>query len=126
LAGFTHLHVASAFSGHYGVTRPEAIAEAVAARGSTALAITDRDGLYGSIKHIGACIKLGISPIVGVDLAILDESGSAIARSAILAHGHDGGKGWAKLCSIVSAAHSSRGRSGNFAKNLKLESNAAN
>jgi error-prone DNA polymerase len=120
LAGFTHLHVASAFSGHYGVTRPEAIAEAVAARGSTALAITDRDGLYGSIKHIGACIKLGISPIVGVDLAILDESGSAIARSAILAHGHDGGKGWAKLCSIVSAAHSSRGRSGQLRKESQI------
>jgi error-prone DNA polymerase len=59
---FTHLHVASAFSGHYGVTRPETMAEAVAARGSSALAITDRDGLYGSIKHIGACLKLGISP----------------------------------------------------------------
>ena len=118
--GFTHLHVASAFSGHYGVTRPETMAEAVAASGSDALAITDRDGLYGSIKHIGACLKLGISPIVGVDLNILDETGSAMARGVILAHGHDSGKGWAKLCAIVSAAHASRGRSGQFRKESQI------
>ena len=118
--GFTHLHVASAFSGHYGVTRPETMAEAVAASGSNALAITDRDGLYGSIKHIGACLKLGISPIVGVDLNILDETGSAMARGVILAHGQDSGKGWAKLCAIVSAAHASRGRSGQLRKESQI------
>ena len=114
--GFTHLHVASAFSGHYGVTRPETMAEAVAATNSNALAITDRDGLYGSVKHIGACLKLGISPIVGVDLAILNEDGTHLARSAILAHGHDRGVGWAKLCEIVSVAHASRAKSGQLRK----------
>jgi error-prone DNA polymerase len=118
--GFTHLHVASAFSGHYGVTRPEMMAEAVAATGSNALAITDRDGLYGSIKHIGACLQLGISPIVGVDLMILDESGSPIARSVILSHGHDKGRGWAKLCAIVSAAHTSRAKSGQLRKDAQV------
>jgi error-prone DNA polymerase len=46
MSQFTHLHVASAFSGHYGVTRPEHLAEAVQAMGGTALAITDRNGLY--------------------------------------------------------------------------------
>ena len=118
--GFTHLHVASAFSGHYGVTRPETMAEAVAATGSNALAITDRDGLYGSIKHIGACLKLGISPIIGVDLTILDESGAPIARSVIISHGHDGGRGWAKLCAIVSAAHAARGKSGQLRKEAQI------
>ncbi len=120
MSGFTHLHVASAFSGHYGVTRPETMAEAVAASGSSALAITDRDGLYGSVKHIGACLKLGISPIAGVDLAILDESGSVLARSVILAHGQNVGKGWSKLCAIVSAAHSSRSKSGQMRKEAQI------
>lgn len=105
MTDFTHLHVASAFSAHYGVTRPELLVEAAAAQNMTALAITDRDGLYGAIKHIGACIKLGVSPIVGVDLSIVDDDGNEIARSAILARGHDGGVGWATLCSIVSSAH---------------------
>jgi error-prone DNA polymerase len=118
--GFTHLHVASAFSGHYGVTRPEIMAEAIASSEASALAITDRDGLYGAVKHIGACLKLGISPIVGVDLAVLDETGQQLARCIILARGHDAGRGWSRLCQIVSAAHASRGRSGGIRKEQQI------
>ena len=102
---FVHLHVASAFSSHYGVTRPELLAEAATSLGMSALAITDRDGLYGAVKHIGACQTLGISPIVGVELSVVDDEGAPLARCAILARGHDGGIGWSTLCSIVSAAH---------------------
>jgi len=107
MSSFTHLHVASAYSGHFGVTRPEILAQAAAAAGDSALAITDRDGLYGAVKHIGACLKLGIDPIVGADLAVTDESGSALGRCVVLAHGQDGGLGWAALCAIVSSAHAS-------------------
>ncbi len=102
---FTHLHVASAFSGHYGVTRPELLAEAAAARAERALAITDRNGLYGSIKHIGACLKLGLNPIVGVSLNILNNQDEPLARCVILAHGGDGGIGWSALCRLVSKAN---------------------
>ncbi|MEY4275682.1 MAG: hypothetical protein RIS26_145 [Actinomycetota bacterium] len=105
---FTHLNVASAFSGHFGVTRPELLAEAAAARAERALAVTDRNGLYGAVKHIGACLKLGIKPIVGVSLAILDESDSPLARCVVLAHGGDGGIGWSALCRVVSAANTTK------------------
>ena len=105
MSQFTHLHVASAFSGHYGVTRPEHLAEAVQAMGGTALAITDRNGLYGAVKHIGACLQLGLDPIVGVDLAILDSDAKPVGRAVVLAHGHDRGAGWATLCKLVSVAH---------------------
>ena len=105
MSQFTHLHVASAFSGHYGVTRPELLAEAALAQGSDALAVTDRDGLYGAVKHIGACISLGISPIVGVSLEVVDDSDEPLARVIVLARGRDAGIGWATLCAIVSAAH---------------------
>ncbi len=107
---FTHLHVASAFSGHYGVTRPELLAEAAAAEGATALAVTDRNGLYGAVKHIGACLQLGIDPIVGVDLLVTETDGEELGRVTILAHGNDGGLGWAALCKITSAAHKSAKR----------------
>ena len=107
MSSFTHLHVASAYSGHFGVTRPELLAQAAAAAGDDALAITDRDGLYGAVKHIGACLKLGIDPIVGADLAVTDESGVSLGRCVVLAHGQDGGLGWSALCAIVSAAHAS-------------------
>lgn len=102
---FTHLNVASAFSGHFGVTRPELLAEATAARAERALAITDRNGLYGAVKHIGACLKLGLRPVVGVSLNVLDEADNILARCVVLAHGGDGGIGWAALCRLVSTAN---------------------
>ena len=102
---FTHLHVASGFSSHYGVNRPELLVEAAHNLGFDALAITDRDGLYGAIKHIGACLQVDMAPIVGVDLPVLDEDGSLIARVVVLAHGHNQGLGWATLCAVVSDAH---------------------
>jgi len=105
MSSFTHLHVASAYSGHFGVTRPEMLAQAAASEGAQALAITDRDGLYGAVKHIGACLKLGIDPIVGADLAVIGQDGQSLGRCVVLAHGQDGGLGWAALCAIVSAAH---------------------
>jgi len=105
MSNFTHLHVASAYSGHYGVTRPELLAQAASSQGSGAHSITDRDGLYGSIKHIGACLQLGIDPIVGVDLLVLDDLGEPLARCVILAHGNNKGLGWKTLCQVVSTAH---------------------
>ena len=113
MSDFTHLHVASAFSGHYGVTRPEQMAEAAVASGFSALAITDRDGLYGAVKHIGACLQLGLAPIIGVDLNIFDDNGSSLGRCVILAHGNNEGAGWATLCKIVSVAHERRGSARN-------------
>ena len=102
---FVHLHVASAFSGHYGVTRPELMAEAVAAANGDCAALTDRDGLYGAVKHIGACLKLGLAPIVGVDLAVFEDDWQPLGRCVVLAHGNNRGRGWSALCRVVSAAH---------------------
>ncbi len=102
---FTHLKVASAFSAHYGVNRPEQLVAAAAALGFDAIAITDRDGLYGAIKHIGACIEKGIHPIVGADLSVKDDFGVVLGRVTVLAHGQKQGLGWAGLCRTVSRAH---------------------
>ena len=99
---FTHLHTASGFSSHYGVNRPELMVEATRDLGFSALALTDRDGLYGAVKHIGACLTVGLSPIVGVDLPVLDEDGSSLGRVVVLAHGGNKGLGWANLCAVVS------------------------
>ncbi len=45
--GFAHLHVRSGFSYGYGTATPEELAGAAARMGMGALALTDRDGLYG-------------------------------------------------------------------------------
>jgi len=100
---FVHLNVASAYSSHYGVNRPEHLVQAAAAAGFDALAITDRDGLYGAVKHIGSCIASGLSPIVGVNLSVVSEE--IVSRVVILAHGNNRGRGWSQLCRIISKAH---------------------
>ncbi len=128
---FVHLHVASAYSLRYGVAAPAALAARAAELGMRALALTDRDGLYGAVKHAVACADAGIAPILGADLALagpggldgtgwLDGPGSPeparvlnpsaparlhsedAARVTLLA---EGSQGWASLCRLVSAAH---------------------
>jgi error-prone DNA polymerase len=98
-AGFTHLHVASSYSLRYGTATPRALANRAARLGMEALALTDRDGLYGAFKHVSACADAGIKPLLGVDLAL-----SAGGRVTLLASGRPG---WGSLCRLVSAAHAS-------------------
>lgn len=106
---FTHLHVSTAFSAHYGVSWPDELAQTAAADGATALACTDRDGLYGTIKHLKACMHAGIDPIVGVDLAVFDDDGDhrtqVAGRVVVLAHGNNNGAGYRALCRLISDAH---------------------
>lgn len=104
---FPHLHVASAFSAHHGVSWPEDLAAAAAAAGMDLLACTDRDGLYGMAKHVAACRRHGLAPIVGVDLALRwssEDEGDA-GRAVVLARGGTQGTGYRALCEVVSAAH---------------------
>ncbi|WOO98142.1 DNA polymerase III subunit alpha [Micrococcus terreus] len=120
-AGFTHLHVASAFGAHYGVSWPEELAQAAAADGADALACTDRDGLYGMAKHVQACLNAGLAPVVGVDLAVawdgvgpdgqvaVPVTGHApqhpAGRVVVLARGGCDGAGYRALCRLISDAH---------------------
>jgi error-prone DNA polymerase len=114
---FTHLHVSTAFSAHFGVSWPEELAQVAAADGATALACTDRDGLYGTIKHLKACMAAGVDPIVGVDLAVYDDDGDhrtqLAGRVVVLARGNNNGAGYRALCRLVSDAHArTSGKSG--------------
>jgi error-prone DNA polymerase len=67
---FTHLHVASGYSLRYGASPPVELVQTAAAHGMDALALTDRDGLYGAVKFAEACRAAGISPLLGADLAV--------------------------------------------------------
>lgn len=106
---FTHLHVRTAYSAHYGVARPEALVAAAAADGADALGCTDRDGLYGAVKHLGACRAAGVDPILGVDLRVGDSDGERFHRVVVLAAGAgaglEPGEGYAALCRLISDAH---------------------
>ncbi|GAA1338318.1 DNA polymerase III subunit alpha [Arthrobacter roseus] len=105
---FTHLNVSTAFSSHYGVSWPDTLAAAAAADGADALACTDRDGLYGTVKHLKACLENNLDPIIGVNLATIEPHGTGwktTGRVVILAHGHIAGEGYKALCRLISDAH---------------------
>jgi error-prone DNA polymerase len=67
---FTHLHVASGYALRYGASTPAALVGTAREHGMEALALTDRDGLYGTVKFTRACVEAGVVPILGVDLAL--------------------------------------------------------
>ncbi len=100
VTGFAHLHVASSYSLRYGTASPAKLAARAAELGMPALALTDRDGLYGAFKHVKACADAGIRPLLGADLAL--RGGPVAGRVTLLAASR---QGWASLCRLVSAAH---------------------
>jgi error-prone DNA polymerase len=100
---FVHLRTASAYSLRYGVARPDALVRQAAEFGMDALALTDRDGLYGAVKHLVACVKYDVRPILGVDLELA--GGGRVVALAV------GRRGWASLCRLVTATHLSGPRS---------------
>ena len=137
---FVHLHVASGYSMRYGTAKPHQLVERAAAFGQPALALTDRDGLYGAVKFVRACMEHDVAPILGVDLAIGPEQperhrpvrtpvrGGALVdprlpRVTVLARGSSTGlapgEGWAALCRLVTATHL-RGERGNPVTTLGL------
>jgi error-prone DNA polymerase len=119
---FTHLQVASGYSLQYGTATPQALADRAVELGQPIIGLTDRDGLYGAVRWALACRRAGISPVLGVDLAMeattpvmsppmpkrssparggawIDEG---LPRVLLLAAD---ARGWASLCRLVSAAH---------------------
>ena len=67
---YVELHCASAFSFLDGASLPEALVERAAALGYPALALLDRDGVYGAPRFHQAAKKAGIKAIIGGELTL--------------------------------------------------------
>ena len=67
---YIELHAASAFSFLQGASLPEALVDRAAHLGYPALALLDRDGVYGLPRFHKAALAAGIRPIVGAELSI--------------------------------------------------------
>ena len=65
-----HLDVRSFFSLKDGAFSPEELALRAAQLGMPAVAMTDRDGLYGAARFVSACNQAGVRPILGATLTI--------------------------------------------------------
>jgi error-prone DNA polymerase len=67
---YIELHAASAFSFLDGASLPEALVERAAALGFPALALLDRDGVYGAPRFHLAARRAGLKAIIGSELTI--------------------------------------------------------
>ena len=67
---YIELHTASAFSFLDGASLPEALVDRAAALEYPALALLDRDGVYGVPRFHKAAVAAGIRPIIGSELTI--------------------------------------------------------
>jgi error-prone DNA polymerase len=75
-AKYIELHTRSAFSFLEGGSLPEALAELCAAQNISAMALLDRNGVYGSPRFHMAAKKTGIKAHVGAEVTITDEIGA--------------------------------------------------
>src|SRR5436190_1906610 len=67
---YVELHTASAFSFLQGASLPELLIDRAAELGYSALALLDRDGVYGAPRFHKAARAAGIQPIIGAELTI--------------------------------------------------------
>ncbi|WP_017611695.1 DNA polymerase III subunit alpha [Nocardiopsis salina] len=96
---FVHLNVVSSASPRYGTAEPEELVQRAAELGQGLLALTDRDSVSGAVKHVRACQRAGVRPVLGCDLAVAAPGGG---RVLLLARGR---RGWSWLCRLITRAH---------------------
>jgi len=99
---FVHLHCRSYFSLKDGAFSPEDLARRAADLGMPAVAMTDRDGLYGAARFVDACRDVGVKPILGAWLT-LGETRTPDAHYVVLL-ARDA-TGYANLCRLITSAH---------------------
>src|SRR5436190_12518372 len=94
---YVELHSHSAYSFLDGASQPEELAARAAELGYEALALTDHDGVYGSLEFAHAAKHLGVRPVTGAELGLHDG-----AHVTLLV---ETPQGYANLCRLITAAH---------------------
>ena len=112
-AAYVPLRVHSAYTMLEGAIEPHALADLAVKRGFPAIAITDRNGLYGVMAFSKACLAAGVQPVIGTLLAVARPGGSGTSggeRPTLdwLALYAQNEAGYAGLLRLVSAAHLDR------------------
>jgi error-prone DNA polymerase len=69
-AEYVELHAASAFSFLAGASQPETLAERAAQLDMPAIALADRNGLYGVARFHTMAEKHGIKAHIGAEIAV--------------------------------------------------------
>jgi DNA polymerase-3 subunit alpha len=106
---YVPLRVLSSFSMLEGAMEPKTIAERAAKLGFPAIALTDRNGLFGAMPFSDACMAKGVQPIIGALLGVArpPEIGGEAGIDYLVLLAQDE-TGYANLCKLVSSAHLDR------------------
>ena len=69
---YAELHCHTNFSFLDGASAPDDLVERAVELGLTGLAVTDHAGLYGAVRFVSAAQAVGLHPVVGVEIELLD------------------------------------------------------
>jgi error-prone DNA polymerase len=94
---YVELHAHSAYSFLDGASLPEELALRAAELGYPALALTDHDGVYGSLEFAHAAKAVGVKAITGAEVTLAD----GLHLTLLVETPH----GYANLCRLLTAAH---------------------
>jgi error-prone DNA polymerase len=94
---YVELHARSAFSFLQGGSFPEQLAEVAAELEMPAMALLDRNGVYGAQRFSVAAREHGIRPIIGCELSMED--------GAVLSVLVENRTGYKNLCELLTQAH---------------------
>src|SRR5436853_5957009 len=94
---YVELHACSAFSFLRGGSFPEQLAETAAELKMPAMALLDRNGVYGAQRFSVAAREHGVRPIVGAELTM--EDGSLLPMLV------KDRRGYENLCELLTQAH---------------------
>jgi error-prone DNA polymerase len=97
MAPYVELHAHSAYSFLDGASLPEEIAARAAELGYDAFALTDHDGVYGSLEFAHAAKHLGVRPITGAEVTLTGGTHVTLLCETQ--------RGYANLCRILTDAH---------------------
>jgi error-prone DNA polymerase len=94
---YVELHAHSSYSFLDGASLPEELAVQAAELGYPVLALTDHDGVYGSLEFAHAAKYFGVRPITGAEVTLADRSHVTLLVETQ--------QGYANLCRLLTAAH---------------------
>src|SRR5438128_12412801 len=94
---YVELHSHSAYSFLDGASQPEELATRAAELGYEALALTDHDGVSGSLEFAYAAKQVGVRAITGAEVTLT--GGSHVTLLC------EDRRGYANLCRILTQAH---------------------
>ena len=111
IADFIHLKVRSAYSLTEGANKVDAVVALAKAQAMPAVAVTDRNNLFGALEFAQYAAKAGIQPIMGCDLGLRREEEGGIATASKLPSVDwltllvQNEQGYINLMRLVSRAH---------------------